>query len=130
MATRWFPDTCDCVVDIDGDKLTLVEPCAHHASAEAVLAENQQKNVEVVNPLIAEIGDGEMLPKGKVVEWQRNEKGTLDYKLVGFTEAEKLAAVAVITHEEIQVKDESDVVLKEAITKEEIPIEGEVIKGG
>lgn len=134
MSTHWFPDTCECVVDLDGSGSVpiLLKQCPHHATAEDVLAENREKNVEVVNPLIREIGDGEMLPKGKTVEWERNEKGTLEYKLVGFTEAEKLSAATLITKKEILVKDESNLVIKEAVIKEEIlvPVEEEVIKGG
>lgn len=126
MATKWIPDTCNCVVEINNGEFTLLKACEHHATAADVLAENQRKNIEVVNPLIRELGDGEMLPKGKIVEWERNEKGVLDYKLVGFTEQEKLLAATIITHEDITLKDESDVVLKEAIVKEE----AEVIKGG
>lgn len=133
MATKWFPDTCDCEVEINNGEFALLKACQHHATAAAVLAENQQKNIEVVNPLIAEFGDEEKgLPKGKAVEWERNEKGSLDYKIIGFTEQEKLTVATLITKEEILVKDESDLVIKEAIIKEEVltPVEGEVIKGG
>lgn len=126
MATKWFPDTCTCEIDIEGEQFTLVTPCPHHQTAEDVLAENRVKNVEVVNPLITEFGNGEILPKGKTVEWERNEKGTLDYKLVGFTEQEKILAATLVTSEDITLKDELDIVLKEAVVKEET----EVIKGG
>lgn len=54
MATRWKPDTCDCVVVFETDKdtketknFTFEKQCEHHADfadAKEVLKENQSKN--------------------------------------------------------------------------------------
>lgn len=131
MATEWTPDTCDCVVEIEKDDLgalsyKLLRPCDHHVNVEDVVKENQSKNIDVVNPLIEAIGDGEKLPKGKTVEWQRSEKGVLEYTMVGFTEQEKILASTIVTKEEISIKDEGGAVVKEPITKET----AEVIKDG
>lgn len=51
--TQWRPDTCDCIVDYDGDiKVTaVVKKCAKHSDTlndahhlETVLAHNRKKN--------------------------------------------------------------------------------------
>lgn len=54
MATRWFPDTCSCVVVYEDDFtcVAVEQTCEEHAHLEdnqehyeAVLAKNQAKNV-------------------------------------------------------------------------------------
>lgn len=112
MGTTWKPDTCNCVISIEDEGVLLfVEACPFHTTPEDVIAENRAKNLEIVNPLIEEFGAGETLPKGKSIEWERNESGTLDYKLIGFTAEEQLQALSVVDSKDAVLKDESSSVL-------------------
>jgi hypothetical protein len=136
---RWKPDTCQCIIlrNSETDEYMFEKACPYHSSPAETLAENRSKNTEVMKPIIEEYGteivkNPELAqPQDKFVDWMRNEKGKLDYVVVGFTAEEKERIAEIVTKEEIVVKDEGGLVVKEPVVKEiiEDPISEEVIKG-
>lgn len=136
----------------------LLEPCPYHNTPQEVIAEVREyssieaqqrqlmdakfgkaqfKIVEYrvlngVETVISERQLGEAFPSDKYIEPIRNEKGTLDYKLYNFTEAEVAELEKVsIAPKGVLIKKEDDTPLypSKEIGIEE-PIEDGVIKNG
>lgn len=138
--TRCELDTCKCVIEADyvhdieldeeagtatligvqSEWSRLVNVCEFHTNStmEEVKAEHFTKNLEVSGPLMDAFAVDGFLPKGKSLEWERNPKGELEYKIIGFTKKEKAVAVSVITKGEVLVKDEAGEVIKQPVVKD------------
>lgn len=66
MATRWAPDTCDCVIDyeMDGEELIIIDSvlCLEHVGQDpySVIQENRMKNM-ARNEIVKHINEDEII---------------------------------------------------------------------
>jgi hypothetical protein len=95
MATRWRPDTCDCVILADPPApLTAERLCPHHATPDAARADNKLKN-DAIKAVADTTGEPAM-----AVSWRydaaRRVIVTSSLGLTGARKAAVLVALAAV----------------------------------